>query len=232
MAVKRHIAQTDGPFIDLRRHLWLKRLKYWLKTCVYFWRRPKLKDEGPPSQASSLPVAPKSETQTCLRCGHLGAAERLSHWAGLPSCYLAAQHDDGFLLCPYGCLALGDCIRACPFGAIQLDLGLFPVVNPHLCQGCGTCQKSCPKGLLVSAPKGPNLLIPCASLANLKQNAKFCPRSCLGCGKCRKACPGGAISRPNAQGAFIIDEVKCRLWRPQCQEVCRKVCPRGIITSI
>jgi heterodisulfide reductase subunit A len=41
------------------------------------------------------------------------------------------------------CAACGQCVSACPYGAIVLQQGLASV-NAYLCKGCGTCAGACP----------------------------------------------------------------------------------------
>ena len=163
-----------------------------------------------------------------LRCGHQGLAPRLGRWLGPPSCRLAALNDDGPLLCPYGCLGLGDCARACPFGAISLK-NKFPRFNPALCRGCGRCLAACPKNLIVLDQRPWRAFIPCAAKSGLKKNARYCRQACLGCGRCRKACPAGAIIRQGPTGALTVDQDFCRAYGPSCGQACAQVCPRRLI---
>jgi heterodisulfide reductase subunit A len=46
---------------------------------------------------------------------------------------------------PELCSACGLCVKACPYGARQID-EILPVatVNPALCQACGACAAACP----------------------------------------------------------------------------------------
>ncbi|MDR1920542.1 MAG: hypothetical protein LBS31_02195, partial [Candidatus Adiutrix sp.] len=66
------------------------------------------KKAAPQAAATAGPAAPAFKAG--LKCGHGGQAPRLSRYRGLESCRLAAGHDGGPLACPYGCLALGDCV--------------------------------------------------------------------------------------------------------------------------
>ncbi|MDR2945298.1 MAG: 4Fe-4S binding protein [Candidatus Adiutrix sp.] len=166
-----------------------------------------------------------------IKCGGRGTAPRLADWQGLASFRLAAAHDGGPLLCPYGCVGLGDCARVCPAKAISLGADAFPVVNAAACRGCGLCAEVCPKGLIELLGEA-RALIPCRAQSSLKKNAAYCDRSCLGCGRCRKACPAGALSREGASGAMAVNQSACRAYGPGCEEICARVCPRKIIAPL
>jgi heterodisulfide reductase subunit A len=46
---------------------------------------------------------------------------------------------------PELCSACGLCVKACPYGARQIDEILqVATVNPALCQACGACAAACP----------------------------------------------------------------------------------------
>ena len=49
--------------------------------------------------------------------------------------------------CTYGCLGLGDCVRACDFDAIHVIDGLA-TVDYQKCTGCGACARVCPRNAL------------------------------------------------------------------------------------
>lgn len=67
---------------------------------------------------------------------------------GFNDCRAALLLNGGSKVCPVGCLGLGTCVRACPFGALSIGPDNLPVVNPHLCTGCGTCERVCPKHII------------------------------------------------------------------------------------
>ena len=180
-----------------------------------------------PAKEKIIPVETAAKAR--LACAHQGDAPHLAEWEGLASCRLAAVHDDGPLLCPYGCLGLGDCVRKCPFGAITLDEKSWPVFNETLCRGCGSCAAACPKNLIRLVHSPVRIFVACASLSGLKKNSTYCPQACLGCSRCRKACPAGAIGRPGQNGAMIIDQEICRLYGPDCGRACVAACPRHIL---
>lgn len=181
-----------------------------------------------PASKADTAAAPRPNLSAQIKCDHWGEAVALGRWLGAPSCRLAAAHDGGPLACPYGCLALGDCLRACPARAISL-VNNFPVVDARQCLGCGVCVLACPKGLFTLEDKSSRAFIPCASRAGLKISAEYCPRSCLGCGRCRKACPADAIDRVGPQGAMIVDQELCRAYGEDCGRACLKACPRNVI---
>ncbi|MBW1765702.1 MAG: FAD-dependent oxidoreductase [Deltaproteobacteria bacterium] len=67
---------------------------------------------------------------------------------GVNDCRAAVLLDGGSKICPIGCLGLGTCAKACPFGAISMGIDNLPVVNMDLCTGCGTCERVCPKEII------------------------------------------------------------------------------------
>ena len=68
-------------------------------------------------------------------------------WTAIVGCFVAIiivkQLFGGMNMCKYGCLGLGDCTRACNFGAIKICDGVA-VVARELCVGCGRCLQKCP----------------------------------------------------------------------------------------
>ena len=67
---------------------------------------------------------------------------------GAKDCRAAAELYGGNLLCEQGCIGLGTCVDACPFGALEMGPDGSPVVTPELCVGCGTCERVCPMGVI------------------------------------------------------------------------------------
>lgn len=179
--------------------------------------------------AVKSPAPSPSAAKAFIRCGHGGGGQRLSIWQGLPNCRLASFHNGGPLMCPYGCLGFGDCMRVCRFKAISLNGQSFPVIDSAACQGCGRCAEVCPKGLIELIEGPMRAFIPCRSQSGLKKNAAYCEKSCLGCSRCRKACPAGAISRDGSSGAMKIDQAICRAYGASCERICAQICPRKII---
>lgn len=200
---------------------------FWAALFFIPWPLIKKYKAAPPNLKMEAEAGP---FKAYIKCGHLGQAARPAQWLGPASCRLAADHDDGFLLCPYGCLGLGDCARACPAGAISL-LNNFVYIDHNLCQGCGRCRQACPKNLLFITEDQVRAFIPCASSSSLKRNADYCQAACLGCSRCAKACPAGAIGRPGPFGAMEINQQTCLDYGPDCGRICAEVCPRQIIKA-
>ncbi len=67
---------------------------------------------------------------------------------GLADCRAAVLLAGGQKECHIGCLGLGSCAEACPFGAITMGEDRLPKVDPLLCTGCGTCERICPKNII------------------------------------------------------------------------------------
>lgn len=45
------------------------------------------------------------------------------------------------------CVSCGNCVNACPIGAVYIHKGITAVVTDK-CIGCGKCEKACPAGII------------------------------------------------------------------------------------
>jgi electron transport complex protein RnfB len=127
--------------------------------------------------------------------------------------------------CSYGCIGLGDCVRACMFDAIEIADNGLPRIKKYNCKGCGACVIACPQDvLLVTKEHGPVYVV-CSSHDKGKYVKEVCEFGCIGCGICKKNCPEGAIKLVKA--VAVIDQEKCT----QCG-TCIDVCPRNAIMKL
>jgi len=78
----------------------------------------------------------------------LDKADTKFDYNGISDCRGAALLSGGMKVCTIGCLGLGTCAAACPFGAIVMAPEGLPVVVEELCTGCGTCERVCPKNII------------------------------------------------------------------------------------
>ncbi len=75
-------------------------------------------------------------------------AELKFAYDGVQDCRAAVLLAGGPKVCEIGCLGLGSCVKACPFGAIEIGEDHLPKVDPVLCTGCGNCVTACPKDII------------------------------------------------------------------------------------
>ena len=175
-----------------------------------------------------------AEVQTpkiaALRCGGgCGKRDQTNRYDGMGTCAVAAALYDGDTACSYGCLMLGDCVRACSFGGLVIDAQTgLPVADETICTACGACVRACPKSLLElrnKGPKGRRVYISCLNKDKGALARKACQAACIGCGKCVKACTFEAITLK--ENVAYINYNACKLCRK-----CVTECPTGAIAEV
>lgn len=165
-----------------------------------------------------------------VRCnGTCEARPRTNEYDGAQNCTIASALYSGDTGCSFGCLGLGDCVDACAFDAIHINLqtGLAEVVEEK-CVACGACVKACPKKIIEMRKKGPKsrrIFVSCINKDKGGVARKACASACIGCSKCVKECAFDAITISN--NLAYIDDTKCRLCRK-----CVSVCPTGAIIEL
>ncbi len=165
-----------------------------------------------------------------VRCnGTCSARPKTNTYDGYPSCKVKAQLYSGDTACSFGCLGCGDCVEACQFGALSMDVETgLPVVDQEKCTACGACVKACPKAIIELRPMGPRGMREYVSCVNRDKGPaakKACANACIGCGICVKTCTHEAIVLEN--NVAYIDASKCKL----CRE-CEAMCPTGAIHGV
>ena len=161
-----------------------------------------------------------------VRCaGTYSKAIRSNEYCGVDDCVAANLIFGGDKACKYGCLGLGSCAKACPFGAITMSPEGLPIVSPEKCTGCGVCESTCPKKVISMMPLGAPVRVNCNSHDRGPQAKKACSAACIGCTLCMKNCPYEAIKMDN--NLAVIDEHVCL---EKCSNpVCLEKCPTGAI---
>jgi len=158
----------------------------------------------------------------CCR-GDDDMATRQAFYNGINNCRDAMQVAAGAKTCTYGCLGLGACARACPYGAIEMTSKHLAVVHPELCVGCGKCVQTCPKKLIKLVPATAPLHVLCSSPEKGVTKRKACKAACIGCQKCLKAASEGQI-RMNGFLAVI------NYGNPPAAEIA-PCCPTGALSG-
>ena len=123
-----------------------------------------------------------------------------------------------------GCMGLGDCVRACEYGAVEVCNGVARI-DPALCKACGKCVSACPKGLITLTPVKKQAVVRCHNCDKGKAVMDVCKVGCISCTKCVKTCPEGAIAM--VDGCAAVDPHKCT----GCGQ-CAEACPRRVITMM
>lgn len=169
-------------------------------------------------------AAPSAKMRAMVMCsGTKDLANDKYIYKGLGDCLSVARLGNGPKECPHGCIGLGSCVKACPFGAIKVEDGVA-VVEYEKCRACGVCVSTCPQNLIKLIPFDADMWVGCSSRLPGKEVRSFCKVGCIGCGICAKNCPVGAITVEN--NIAEIDYEKCT----NCG-LCREKCPRKIIWS-
>lgn len=166
-----------------------------------------------------------------VRCnGTIACRPKTASYDGAKSCAVAAATFAGETGCAFGCLGLGDCVKACTFDAIHMnpETGL-PEVDEDKCVACGACTKACPKLVLelrkkssMKANQPKRVWVSCINKDKGAAARKACASACIGCGKCQKTCKFEAIVVEN--NVAYIDKDKCKACG-----MCVSECPTGAI---
>ena len=149
---------------------------------------------------------------------------RKGQYEGITDCAAASRIlGNGPTLCSYGCLGFGNCVKACPQGAISIVDGVAKVDHDK-CIGCMACASACPRGIIKEVPYDQDIVVACSSKEKGAALRKFCDIGCIGCKLCEKTCQHDAIHV--VDNLATIDYSKC----VSCSE-CAAKCPRHLIAD-
>lgn len=172
-----------------------------------------------------LSLAEGAKKVACLLCCGGNRAKDKYTYSGTKDCLAARQLLGGQKECRYGCLTYGTCVKACPFGAIEMTGDGYPRIMEEKCTACGVCVNVCPKKLFTLIPMdktAARIYVACSSHDMGRGVLNVCSVGCIACRRCEKACPQGAIQV--IDNLATIDYAKCN----GCLE-CVKVCPTKVI---
>jgi RnfABCDGE-type electron transport complex B subunit len=159
-----------------------------------------------------------------VRCSGGEKAHVKYEYEGIASCAKAASSiSGGQRACTYGCLGFGDCVHACPFGAIDIVKGVA-LVDRDKCRSCKKCVAVCPKKLITMIPYSATSTIACNNIDKGGITRNLCESGCIGCKLCEKNCPHNAVHVEN--NVATKDFSKCT----NCG-ICAEKCPRKLIAA-
>jgi Na+-translocating ferredoxin:NAD+ oxidoreductase RNF subunit RnfB len=137
--------------------------------------------------ADFLDVDPGKQEKRVARlhcAGGTRQAHQIAEYQGFESCHAAAQISSGGKGCPWGCLGLADCERACTFNVIHMNDNALPVVEVDNCTACGDCVDVCPRDLFEIVPLNHKLFVQCSIPLEGNEARMLCRTACDACGKC------------------------------------------------
>jgi RnfABCDGE-type electron transport complex B subunit len=157
-----------------------------------------------------------------LHCaGGKSLVRKLAEYEGSDSCRAAFVVNGGGRACPWGCLGLADCERACDFDAIRMNSEELPVVDIELCTACGDCVEICPLDLFTLEPVSRKVIVQCSSPLTGDLIRGICAVACDACGRCASDAPAGVIEM--VEGLPVLREPG------RAPEACTYRCPTGAI---
>jgi ferredoxin len=150
-----------------------------------------------------------------------------ANYQGVPDCAAAKLIQGGPKGCKFGCIGFGNCVRACPFGALSMGEDGLPIVDKDICTGCGKCVSTCPQAILTLQTFDAPVQVECSSHDKGPAARKLCKNACIGCGLCMRSCTHGAIKLEN--NLAVVAQSICKT----CDDpTCLAKCPTKAIEAM
>lgn len=157
-----------------------------------------------------------------LHCaGGKSSVRQLAVYAGIESCRAAVLVNGGGRACPWGCLGLADCERACTLDAIRMNDEGLPAVDVARCTACGDCVEACPLRLFTLEPLAQRVVVQCSAPLTGELARSLCRVACDACGRCALDAPTGAIEMAGGLPR-LVDPARAG-------RACTLRCPTGAI---
>ena len=108
-----------------------------------------------------LPVIQLRRPDDDLVSGAEGVAVKRFNYSGPQDCQAAMLFGGkSNKECRFACIGLGNCARACKFGAMHIVNGVAKV-DRDKCVGCMACADACPKKIIERVPYKQAVLVAC-----------------------------------------------------------------------
>lgn len=144
----------------------------------------------------------------------IGEAEIKYTYNGVIDCRAAMLLYGGSKECDIGCLGLGTCVRACPFGALSMGENNLPLVDKSRCTSCGVCTEVCPKDIITLTSRTRRII------SDYKINECTAP--------CQRTCPA-EIDIPEyirqVSGGQYLEAVRVIKEKNPFPLICGWICP-------
>lgn len=156
-------------------------------------------------------------------------AKMLYDYQGVKDCHLALSNFKGPKACNYGCVRMGNCLRVCPFGAIEMGSDGLPVIDVYKCTACSKCVVECPQQILKLVGVSHLVTVRCINVDKGKDVRAICTTGCIKCKICEKNCPSDAVHvvASGSGSVAVVDYEKCT----NCG-ICAAKCPTKAIQKM